>query len=353
MEWAKTRPTVRFDLAGSNLLECATDELRGTREASELGGLNPDGWPPLIDAIATHYGVTADRVATAAGCSGANFLAFAALVRPGDEVLVERPAYDPLLGAPAFLAARVHRFDRVHEEGWAIDPDRVRAALTARTRLIVITSPHNPSGVVTPPAVLDEIARAAEAIGAHVLVDEVYLDAVYAGRPAPAATRGEVFLSTNSLTKAYGLSGLRAGWVIASPRVTRAVRRVRDIIDVSAAIPADRLARLAFEQLDALRARARAILQPNAMRLSAFLASRPELDCVPPHGGTIAFPRLRGETDTRAFAAMLAAEHGVAVAPGHFFEAPGHFRIAYGCSAMTLEGGLRALAAALDARARH
>ncbi|MCI0432427.1 MAG: pyridoxal phosphate-dependent aminotransferase, partial [Gemmatimonadetes bacterium] len=223
MEWAKSRPAPRWDLAGSNLLACTIDDLPGARAEVELNGLNPDGYPPLNEAIAARYGIAVERVAPGAGCSGANFLAMAALVRPGDEVLVERPAYDPLLGALRLLGASIARFDRTWQDGWALDPGRVRAALTGRTRLIVISSPHNPSGILASTDALREVGRLAESAGAHVLVDEVYLDAVYADRPEPAATLGDVFLSTNSLTKAYGLSGLRIGWVLASVRVAEAV----------------------------------------------------------------------------------------------------------------------------------
>src|SRR4029077_17118893 len=102
----------------------------------------------------------------------ANFLAFAALISPGDEVLVERPAYDPLLGALKLLGARIARFDRRREDGWAVDPDRVRAALSPKTRLVVLTSPHNPTGILIPPAVLDRIATDPASRGGHGVGDQ-------------------------------------------------------------------------------------------------------------------------------------------------------------------------------------
>jgi hypothetical protein len=246
------------------------------------------------------------------------------------------------------LGADIVRFERTWEDRWAVDPDRIGASITPRTRLIVLTSPHNPTGVVVPGEVLDDLARLARDVGARILVDEVYLDAVYEGRPPPAATRDEVFVTTNSLTKAYGLSGLRAGWVLASPAIARAARRVRDVVDVSGAFPAEHLAQVAFARLDALEARARAILEPNARRLASFVASRPELDWVPPDGGTIAFPRVRGLEDTSSLADMLYREHSTAVVAGTFFDAPAHLRIAFGCDAATLEGGLERLGAALE-----
>ena len=112
MLWAKTRTPAEIDLAGSNLLSCTVDDLPGTREALHLTAPNDNGFTPLREAIASHMGVPSSRVVTATGCSGANFLSIAALVGAGDDVLVEQPGYDPLVGACTLLGARVHRFGR-------------------------------------------------------------------------------------------------------------------------------------------------------------------------------------------------------------------------------------------------
>ena len=173
MEWAKTRPVPEIDLAGSNILACTLEDLPTAADALELSGSNDNGYRPLMDAIAARYGVDPDRVTTAGGTSGANFLVFAALLEPGDEVLVERPGYDPLLGAARMFGARTVRFERAFADGYALDPDRIRAAMTPRTKLIVITTPHNPTGVAADRAALEAIGRLAQTAGAHVLVDEV------------------------------------------------------------------------------------------------------------------------------------------------------------------------------------
>ena len=131
LQWAKARRSLRFDLAGSNILSCSIDDLPGAREAIALDGRNDNGYAPLVESIAGHYGVPPSQVTTAQGASGANFLACAALIEPGDEVLVETPGYDPLLGAPRLLGAKVNRFDRVFEEGFALDGARVPAGITA------------------------------------------------------------------------------------------------------------------------------------------------------------------------------------------------------------------------------
>ena len=351
MEWAKGHPPATHDLTVSTLLACTVGDLPGALDAVELDGPNENGYSPLVEAIASRYATTPDRVATASGTSGANFLTFAALLRPGDEVVVERPGYDPLLGAPHLLGAVVRRFDRRFEEGYVLDPDRVASALSSRTRLIVLSNPHNPSGVLASPDSLDAVARLAEANGARVLVDEVYLDASWGAAIGPVANRNDTFISTSSLTKAYGLGGLRCGWAIAPPEVAEAMRRVRDVVDAVGAFAAERIAALAFEHLDRLAARARGILKPNFDRLRAFVEDRSELEWVRPSAGTVGFPRIRGLSDSLRFVERLRLDHGTGVVPGSFFQAPAHFRIAYGGAGEVLASGLAALARALDDRA--
>jgi aspartate/methionine/tyrosine aminotransferase len=348
MEWAKTHHRPKWDLSGSNLLPCALDELPGAADVLDLTGPNDNGYEPLVEAIATQYGTSPDRVATAGGTSGANFLTCAALLRPGDEVLIELPAYDPLLGAPRLVGATVTRFERRFEDGYTLDPDAIRAAITPRTRLIIITSPHNPSGLLASEEELRAVADVAESTGVRVLVDEVYLDSVYESRPPMAASISDVFISTSSLTKSYGLAGLRAGWAIAAPDVAEAIRRARDVVDAVGSYPSDRLATLAFQNLDRFTARARAILEPNLATLIEFAQSRQELEWIPPAGGTVVFPRIRGIDDVGPFVDMMLHDHETGLVPGRFFQAPAHFRIAFGGPAEILEGGLDALGRALD-----
>ena len=348
MEWARHRPHPDVDLAGSNLLPCALDDLPGAREALEIAGESPDGYAPLVEAISARYGVPADHVATAGGCSGANFLACAALLEAGDEVLIEHPAYDPLIAAARMLGASVRSFERRFEEGYALIPERIEAALGARTRLVILSSPHNPSGVLAPEGSLRALGHVAQRAGIHVLVDEVYLDAALGEKHPPAAKLSPAFISTNSLTKSWGLASLRCGWTLASPGVTERIRRARDIVDVWAPMPADRLSVLAFHHLDRLAARARSLIEANSPIVSDFLSSRPELEFVPSRS-TIVFPRFRDGRDSEPFARRLFETSRVAVAPGRFFESPSHFRLSFGGSTENLRRGLDAISTCLEA----
>lgn len=352
MEWAKARPTARFDLAISNVLACSIDDLPGAANALSFAGRNDNGYEPLLDAIAARYGVESGQVTTAQGASGANFLLVAALLSSGDEVLVERPGYDPLMGAARLVGASVARFDRRFDDRYALDPDSVAAALTPRTRLIVVTSPHNPSGAIADQEALRRIGDLAERRRIHVLVDEVYLDSTGAST-RPAATLGPAFISTSSLTKSYGLAGLRCGWILSSRELGHRLRRARDVVDGSGSIVAERLSVLAFDHLDALAARARGLLDTNRDIFLRFLESREDLEFVePPPGGTVAFPRIGGIADSSDFADRLLAERETAIVPGRFFEAPAHFRVGFSGETAILQEGLTRLGAALDALGR-
>jgi aspartate/methionine/tyrosine aminotransferase len=352
LRWAKVRPRVTYDLAASGLQHVTTHELLGdvaAKDAFDLGGPNDEGYAPLRAAIGARYGMSSGSVTIANGAAGANFLALLALLEPGDDVLIERPAYDPLMAAAQVAGANVVHFDRSWQKGFALDPYVVRTALTPRTKLIVISNAHNPSGALATRDTLEQVGIMAEAIGARVLVDEVYAEAQHADvpPPSPAAKLGPAFVSTNSLTKAYGLAGLRCGWVLASPELSARIRTTRDIVDGSGAFPPEKLAVTAFEKLDLLRARAHGILSKNLAIVEGVLASHPRLEWLKPVAGTTAFPKVKGVDDTSALVDRLITEYDTVAVPGHFFQAPQHIRISFGGKADMLAEGLARLDRAL------
>jgi aspartate/methionine/tyrosine aminotransferase len=349
MEWAKTRSGARFNLASSGIEAFPLAEL-GPLEPLEINGPSGYGYAPLQQALARKAGVDPERVVHATGTSMANFLVLAAVCEPGDEVLVEEPTYSLLTDAARWLRLEVERFPRRAENSFRVEPDDVAAALTPRTRLVVITNLHNPSSAFVSEDTLRSIGAAARSVGARVLVDEVYLESLAVlGRPhTSAAQLGPEFVVTSSLTKAYGLSGLRCGWVVADADLARRIWRLNDLFGVVPAHPAERLSVLALERLDRPAARARRILETNAAALEAFLASRPDLDCTPLGGGMIVFPRLR-DGDVEWLCERL-RQDDTTVVPGRFFGDPRRFRLAIGCAPQTLRGGLERLARALDER---
>jgi aspartate/methionine/tyrosine aminotransferase len=346
MHWAKFKPPVRFALTGSEVPHFRMDSLPFSIADLDLDGASHPRYAPLRSAIAQRYGVTPDQVVAADGTSMANFVAMAALISPGDEVLIEHPTYEPLLGAASFLGADIKRFERKAADAFRLDPDIVRSSMSDRTRLIVVTNLHNPSCALAAEAELRAIGELARQNKARVLIDEVYLDAAVPPRRS-AVHLGPEFVCTNSLTKVYGLSGLRCGWILAVPELAERMWRLNDLFGVNQAHPAERLACIAFEHINEIIGDTPAMLERNRDLFNDFTASRDDLECMSAEHGITAFPRWRGG-ETEQLDAHLRERSDAAVVPGRWFEVPDHFRVGFGLPADQFAEALTRLGAALD-----
>jgi aspartate/methionine/tyrosine aminotransferase len=277
----------------------------------------------------------------------ANHLAYAALLEPGDEVLLESPGYDPLRVVPEYMQCEVRTFERREEDGYRLDVELIERALTPRTRLVIVTNLHNPSGALAGRGELESLAAVAEAHDIHVLVDEVYLEWMHGlGEPLSAIDLSPRFVTTRSLTKVYGMAALRAGWVLAAPALAERMRKLNGLFTNSMAHPTERLALRALERADALLAAGRERIGRNARLVAELVDESPTLSWVPPKGGTVGFVRLAGG-DVDQFIARLLTEYDTLVVPGRFFGAPDHFRIGYGMNEALLVEGLRRMRQAL------
>ncbi len=347
MNWAKTKSRARYNLATSGLANLNLQELEVALDDLEITGENGYGYPPLIDALAARYRVDPNSIVTAAGTSFANHLAIAALINPGDEILIESPVYEPLLATALFLGASVKRFQRKFENGFQITTSEIERNLSQHTRLIVMTNFHNPTGVFTETETLREIGELARRQNAKILIDEVYLEMLYEEPPRTAFHLGPEFISTSSLTKAFGLSGLRCGWILAEPELANRMWRLNDLFAASPVHAGERLSVLALQQLPGIAERSKMRLDENRKLLNQFLDQREDLEVVRPSVGSIMFPRVtRGAAD--GLIDLLREKYETSVVPGSFFEMPAHFRVGLGGETETLTAGLERLGAALD-----
>jgi len=346
MEWAKTRSTARFNLATSGLTSVSLTEFPLRVEELEITG-GGYGYGPLLERIARHTGAPAECIVTAEGTSMANHLAMAALLEPGDEVVIEQPTYGLLLDVARYLGARLKRIARSFENNFDLALPEMEEAITPATRLVVLTNLQNPTGALIPLETLRAIGEMAQRVGARVLVDEVYLEMLFDAAPSSAFSLGETFVVTNSLTKTYGLSGLRCGWILAAPELAQRIWRLNDLFAATPAHPAERMSVMAFDHLAQFRERALALLATNRALLDAFLDSRADLECFRPPAGTVVFPRLP-EGDPEAFFKMLREKYETSVVPGAYFELPRHFRLGIGGETANLQPALERLGAALD-----
>jgi aspartate/methionine/tyrosine aminotransferase len=344
MHWAKTRSVAKYNLATSGLGNVKLKELRVSLDDLELteGGY---GYQPLIQSIATRYRVAPEEVVTAAGTTFANHLAMAALIKPGDEILFEHPAYEPMLALARYLGADVKRFSRRFEDEF--QPEDLDRLVTPKTRLIVITNLHNPSGVLIDDATMKRIGEIARRVGARVLVDEVYMETLFEAQPRTSFHLGEEFVVTSSLTKAFGLSGLRCGWILAQRELAKRMWLLNDLFAATAVHAGERLSVVAMQQLEGSGERAKQLLDRNRQILNDFLDTRDDLEVVRPEFGTVMFPRVRHGTSER-LCELLREKYETSVVPGIFFEMPAHFRIGIAGNTDLLQKGLERLALALD-----
>jgi aspartate/methionine/tyrosine aminotransferase len=342
MHWAKTRSPVRYNLGSSEVPHFRMDRWPIDPAELQLDGMSYHRYPPLRAAIAGKCGVTPDRVVMADGTSMANMLAMAALIAPGDRVAIEHPVYEPMAAAASHCGAELVRFTRKAPD-FALGPD----AVPDGCRLIVLTNLHNPTGNLADAVTLRALHDRAEREGAHILIDEVYLDAALPPQQT-AALLGDRFVCTSSLTKCYGLSGLRCGWILAAPGLAEKLWRLNELFGVAQAHQAERLSLIALSRLDEIAAENAPLLARNRALANDFFAGRDELEAAPMTGGITAFPRLL-HGDVGRLDAMLRAEYDAAIVPGRFFGLADHFRVGVGQPTAIVEGGLERLGTALDA----
>jgi aspartate/methionine/tyrosine aminotransferase len=347
MLWAKTRSHATYNLANSGLAGYSLANLPVKVEDLEINGPAHYGYPPLQEAIAGKCGVDVDCVVATNGASLGNFLALAATLNPGDEVLIEHPTYELFVSTSQFLGAEVKRFQRRRENDFRIELQDIQRALSPRTRLIVITNLHNPSGALVDQELLKGIGALAREAKARVLVGEIYLDSMFDDTPQSAFHLGPEFLVTNSLTKVYGLSGLRCGWILAEPDLAQRIWRLNDLVANIPAHAGELLSCLALAHLDQIRARSRAILSTNHEVLDRFLTEREDLQASRFTYGTVTFPRLR-RASVADLCRLLREKYDTSVVPGMFFGLPENVRVGLGCEVGIFAEGIHRLGLALD-----
>ncbi len=248
---------------------------------------------------------------------------------------------------PEALGFRVRRFERRFADGYAIDLDHFAARITPRTRLALVSNLHNPSGARIPLSTLRKMARLLASVGGMLLVDEVYLECVFGDHAESSVHAGPNVLTTNSLTKAYGLDGLRAGWILGPRSVVERAGLANDLMTNNGVAPGERMALAAFNRLAAIDRRAHGILDPNLRSIHRFFADERRLDAYVPAGGNVVFPRLPPSVDSDRLANRLLRRYSTLVVPGRFFGTRRHVRISFGCAPRLLERGLANISRAL------
>ncbi|TPV96402.1 MAG: aminotransferase class I/II-fold pyridoxal phosphate-dependent enzyme [Myxococcales bacterium FL481] len=357
IEWALSVPAgARFDLTKSGMPDAMTHEVAANwRDELDLAtSCRRDAHAAtrraFVELVAARYEVDADRVVPTCGASLALTQSLMTLVRPGDHVVVERPTYEPLYRVPELLGAEVSRLERCADEGWAALPDRLARLLTPRTRVVLLSNLHNPTGVATAASALIEIGDMAARVGAMVLCDEVYLDYAFRSEAAqPAAVTIDNAISWSSTSKCFGFGALRIGWMIApNPEVAGAIERMAAFLYMTVPNASLQLATAVLARSEEYTARARRVGESGRRIVERWLDAETRVRWTRPDAGLTGLVELPALMSDRELSHHLRERYDTQVVPGALFEAPGNVRLSYGLPDAALEQALANFSDALD-----
>lgn len=349
--------TIRFNLSESSMRD---------RKLSELGLSFDDltlmygvhrGAPGLRRLIARTCDVAEEDVLTTAGAAGALFIIATTLLDKGDHLVVVRPNYATNIETPRAIGCAIDYVDLKFEEGFRLDVDRLKRLVRPQTKLISVTTPHNPTGVALDETTLRYLIALADAHGCQLLVDETYRDMAFGKRPPVAAALSPRAISVASMSKSYGTPGIRVGWIVnRDAKLMERFLAAKEQIGICGSIVDERIAEAALEQAPQFLSIVERDLSAAIATVESWLADERRMEWVKPQGGCVCFPRIRQEADidVEKFYTTLAREHATAVGPGHWFEQDRRFmRIGFGWPlGHELKGGLAAISASLDAASR-
>ena len=339
---------VSHNLSESGVHSMRVRELLGDDGAQELlsQGLHygqSNGSDELRAAIAGLYpGATPENVVVTNGSAEANFVSAWRLVEPRDEVVMVLPNYMQLPGTVRALGATVVPVPLSEEKGWSLDPDTLRKAVGPKTRLIAVCNPNNPTGAILSEADMRALVEAAGRHGSWILADEIYRGAEREGPETPSFWgRYDRLLVNCGLSKAYGLPGLRIGWVVGPNKTVEELWARKDYTTIFPGVLSDLLARKALAMRDRILERTRGILRANYPTLGAWLAARANrFRVVPPRAGAIAYVHYSMPINSTELVTRLKDEESVLVVAGDHFGMDGYLRIGFGNEPADLQKGL-------------
>jgi aspartate/methionine/tyrosine aminotransferase len=314
--------------------------------STELGYAQANGVIELRERIAALYpGATPDNVLVTVGCAEANFITPQTMLRPGEEMVMMLPNYMQVWGIAHNLGFRVKSFNLKEEQGWALDLDELNDTVSDKTKLIAVCNPDNPSGYILTEAEMDAIVAAADRVGAWILADEVYSGAERLTDTQTPSFWGRYdnVLAHNSLSKAYGIPGLRIGWVVGPADTVDEIWARHEYTTIGATMLSNKLAAIALspEVRPRLIQRSRDYIRRGYPILDAWMEEHEgTFSVVPPQAAAIAFVRYHLDVNSTDLVNRLMREKSVLIVPGDHFGLDHHLRISFGLPPDYLRAGL-------------
>ena len=336
------------------LPDAVARDLDNAIRTTPLGYSEARGSAALRAALASTYkSTTAENILVTTGAIEANFLLFNVLLEPGDHAIVVDPAYQQLQSVPKALGADVDLLSVVHADGYYYDLAELRSLVKSNTKLIVVNTPHNPTGAMLSDDDLNEIVEIAREHDCWVLCDEAYRWIEHPGGEkiaAPMRGRYEKGISVGTVSKPFGVPGLRIGWFAAPEEIVQAAWGVRDYVSLSPAKMSDLITTVVVKYRESIIARNQAIIGKNLETASAWFRENSDIvSWIPPRAGLLGMLKYTADIDSTTLADRLAGEVGVMLAPGDAFGMPKSLRIGIGQDPEIFREGLEKTASFLRA----
>lgn len=307
------------------------------------------GKPELRELISQDYErVSPDQIAVTTGASEANFAVIASLVGENDHIIVEHPNYPSLYEVPRSLNRRLDLLHLTFEEKFKPNLEKLESLITPQTKLVTLTHPNNPTGSIITEKMLYEIVEMVEEHDAYLLFDETYRELSFKKTLPPAATLSPRVISITSMSKVYGLPGIRIGWVAADKHIIESVRAVREQLTICNSVIGEEIAIHVLRRKQDFLKNVKKRVASNFKVVQEWMKRQEDLEWVCPKGGVVGFPRFKMDMSTDNLCLLLVKKYRTFVVPGHCFEMNNHFRLGFGGEAEELKAGLNCVDKALN-----
>jgi len=344
---------ILYNLAESSVTDIKFDELNLSLDHLKLEYIAHRGHTGLRKLIAADAKLDESQVLLTNGAAGALFIINSSLLSPNDHLVVVKPNYATNIEVPVTIGCTISYIDVIFEKGWRVDISAIEAAIQPNTKLISITTPHNPTGMLMTEDELSNLIAIAERNNIWLLVDETYRDACFKTPYPIMASKSDKIISVSSLSKAYGLPGLRIGWLITKNKaLLELFLAAKEMIYISNSALDEEVAYQFYQKKEKFATAINERAMQNFNLLHEWLRKETRLEAVLPEGGVVCFPRIKNNVliDTEKFYSLLMQKYKTMVGPGHWFAMPDtYMRIGFGWTdTTTFQTGLANISTAID-----
>ncbi len=348
-EWLlQNAPNAMYNLAFSNIYGLTVEGYQrytgfALPKNFDLGSNAQYGAHELKETLSVMYNCTPDNIVTTTGASEANFLVFSSLLSQGDDFIIEQPGYQPMWLTPEMLGARRINWPRKYTSKFRVDSETLTNLITEKTKLVILTNLHNPSGVLTNQKTIQTIVEIAEEHDVYVLVDEIFLDGSFTSQPSCFGMSNVIV--TSSATKIYGLGGLHSGWIIAPQEIAMQCQKLKAHSTGASSYTSEIMtAHILRDARRDLIKRFKKRAKTNVELLKKWMNHHKELfEWIEPNGGIVCFPKYTMDIPSVNLCKYLFDTQKILVNPGSYFNQEGFIRLSYGCDELSLQKALDAL----------